>query len=105
MNPDATTSTAQVADVAATPDGTESAPNRATAHVQRRGIVYLQFALLIGTLAVWEWISRTFETGFWISSPSAVAVEMLRWYKSGELLADLKITLFEAGVGFMPQLR
>ena len=77
------------------------AADRARAHVRRRGIVYTQFALLVVTLGLWEWVARTFDTGFWTSSPSAVAREMLRWYASGELLGDLKVTLFEAGVGFI----
>lgn len=69
--------------------------------MQRRGIVYVQLALLLVTLGLWEWVARAFDTGFWTSSPSAVAHEMLRWYDSGQLLGDLKITLFEAGVGFI----
>jgi NitT/TauT family transport system permease protein len=76
-------------------------PNRASSHVRRRGIVYTQIAMLIASLALWEWVARTFDTGFWTSSPSAVAREMLRWYESGQLLDDLKITLLEAGLGFL----
>ena len=70
-------------------------------HLQRRGIAYLQLTLLVGTLVLWEVIARVFDTGFWTSSPIAVAQAMYAWYQSGELVSDLKITLFEAGAGFV----
>src|SRR3954469_23011325 len=70
-------------------------------HFQRRGIIYLQVIVLVVTLALWEWVARAFNTGFWTSSPSAVADAMIKWYESGQLVEDLKITLFEAGVGFL----
>src|SRR5450432_2816954 len=86
---------------AATPAPAADTGRRAESHVRRRGIVYTQVAMLIATLALWEWVARTFDTAFWTSSPSAVAREMVRWYESGQLLDDLKITLLEAGLGFL----
>src|SRR3954452_11234020 len=70
-------------------------------HFQRRGIVYLQALVLVVTLAIWESVARAFNTGFWTSSPTAVVDAMIKWYDSGQLVDDLKITLFEAGVGFV----
>ena len=70
-------------------------------HVQRRGIVYLQVLMLVAALVAWEWVAWAFKTDFWTSSPSAVLDAMVKWYESDQLLGDLKITLFEAGVGFV----
>jgi NitT/TauT family transport system permease protein len=61
----------------------------------------LQFLIVVVTLVVWEWASRAFDMAFWISSPSAVAVEFVTWAQSGTLLSDLQLTLTEAGVGFV----
>ena len=70
-------------------------------HMARRGIVYLQVLMLVVTLLAWEWVAWAFKTDFWTSSPSAVLDAMGKWYESGQLMDDLKITLFEAGVGFV----
>jgi NitT/TauT family transport system permease protein len=70
-------------------------------HLNRHSIVYLQMLLLIGTLTIWELTARAFDTGFWTSSPIAVAKALYNWYASGLLIGDLKVTLFEAGAGFV----
>jgi NitT/TauT family transport system permease protein len=70
-------------------------------HMARRGIVYLQVLMLVVMLVAWEWVAWAFKTDFWTSSPSAVLDAMVKWYDSGQLMGDLKITLFEAGVGFV----
>ncbi len=72
-----------------------------SAHLEKRGILYAQAAVLIATLALWEWLARAFDLFFWISSPISVAEELGRWYASGNLALDLKVTLFEAGLGFV----
>ncbi len=91
---------ANASDVAGTPAGEErGAPRRSRA--PRRGIVYLQFVVLVVTLVLWEAVARVFNTSFWTSSPIAVVQEMERWYASGDLVGDLKVTLFEAGAGFL----
>jgi NitT/TauT family transport system permease protein len=72
-----------------------------TSHFRRRGILYAQLLMLVGTLVLWEWIARAFKTDFWTSSPIGVAQALYAWYQSGELVSDLKITLFEAGAGFV----
>lgn len=69
-------------------------------HMSRHSIVYLQVLLLVGTLTLWELTARAFDTGFWTSSPIAVAQALYSWYTSGQLTGDLKVTLFEAGAGF-----
>lgn len=70
-------------------------------HFQRRAVTYLQLAVLVGTMLLWEGVSRKFDTGFWTSSPVGVAQALAKWYASGDLVGDLKITLFEAGLGFV----
>jgi len=66
-----------------------------------RGILSLQFAIVIVMLGLWEWTGRAFHTDFWTSRPSAIAVELVRWGQSGDLASDLRITLIEAGAGFI----
>jgi NitT/TauT family transport system permease protein len=66
-----------------------------------RGILSLQFAIIIVVLGLWEWIGRALHTDFWTSRPSAIAVELVRWGQSGDLVTDLRITLTEAGAGFL----
>ena len=63
--------------------------------------VFFQIAIVVGTLSLWEWSSATWHWEFWVSSPSAVATELVRWWSSGQLSGDLKLTLMEAGVGFI----
>jgi NitT/TauT family transport system permease protein len=61
----------------------------------------IQIAIAVLVLSVWEISSRAFDLDFWISSPSSVFVELLRWAMSGDLARDLRITLLEAGIGFL----
>jgi NitT/TauT family transport system permease protein len=68
---------------------------------RRRTIAMVQVAFLVGLLLLWEWGARAFDVTFWISSPAAVAASLSRWYASGQLVPDLRITLFEAGLGFV----
>jgi NitT/TauT family transport system permease protein len=56
-------------------------------------------ALLV--LISWEAIARIYHTEFWTSSPSSVAIELGSWASSGQLASDLRLTLLEAGVGFV----
>lgn len=81
--------------------GSGATPSALSAHLQRRGILYAQAAVLVATLALWEGTARVFDTYFWTSSPLSIAEELGRWYGSGNLALDLKVTLFEAGVGFV----
>lgn len=64
-------------------------------------MIYLQIALLAASLLLWEGVAQAFDTFFWTSSPLSVAAELGRWYRSGNLVLDLKVTLFEAGAGFV----
>jgi NitT/TauT family transport system permease protein len=61
----------------------------------------LQILIALILLVVWESAARIFHTDFWTSSPSLVALELGRWASSGQLATDLKLTLLEAGVGFV----
>jgi NitT/TauT family transport system permease protein len=66
-----------------------------------RGILSLQFAIVVVVLALWEWIGWAFHTEFWTSRPSAIAEALVQWGESGDLITDLRLTLVEAGVGFI----
>ena len=62
---------------------------------------FIQFAIAVSALVIWETTSRIFHMDFWTSSPSAVVMELGRWASSGLLALDLRVTLTEAGVGFV----
>jgi sulfonate transport system permease protein len=103
MNASTSSANAEQASLTGEPELDASAVHVAPkkSHVRRRGIVYLQVLVFVVTLLAWEWVAREFKTDFWTSSPSAVLDAMYKWYESGQLWGDLKITLFEAGVGFV----
>ena len=61
----------------------------------------LQFLLVIGWLAIWEFTAWKLDSDFWTSRPSAVATALVRWWKSGTLASDLKLTLSAAAGGFV----
>ncbi len=61
----------------------------------------LQLLLLAAVLVAWEGIAAVFHTEFWTSRPSAVAMALVRWAQSGQLVSDLRLTLTEAGLGFL----
>jgi NitT/TauT family transport system permease protein len=61
----------------------------------------VQLSLTVVALGLWEWLSVAFHVEFWISRPSAVFTELIRWAQSGDLASDLRLTLTEAGVGFL----
>ena len=52
-------------------------------------------------LAAWEWLSGALNADFWVSKPSLVYYALIAWHQSGELATDLRMTLTEAGVGFI----
>ncbi|MDQ6433189.1 ABC transporter permease [Mesorhizobium sp. LHD-90] len=62
---------------------------------------FLQVLVGIVGLAFWEAASRSFDLDFWISSPTAVATELVRWERSGHLWVDLRVTMTEASLGFI----
>lgn len=66
-----------------------------------RSNAFIQFVMAVTALLIWEVGSRAFKLEFWISSPSEVAKELVRWFRSGLLVTDLKLTLMEAGLGFV----
>jgi NitT/TauT family transport system permease protein len=63
--------------------------------------ILIQIGIAVVTLIVWETVAHTFSTEFWTSSPSSVFAELKRWAASGQLAVDLRITLMEAGLGFV----
>lgn len=66
-----------------------------------RWSVIVQMAIAFGAIGLWEWASIKWNWEFWVSNPSAVVSELGRWWASGQLTGDLKLTLMEAGVGFV----
>ena len=65
------------------------------------GTAAAQLLLVVVLLGGWEWLSVAFRADFWVSRPSQVVSALFAWYKSGDLLTDLRITLTEAGLGFV----
>ena len=66
-----------------------------------KGDAILQIGFGLFALVLWETTSRILHLDFWTSSPSAVVMELGRWATSGLLATDLRVTLTEAGVGFV----
>jgi NitT/TauT family transport system permease protein len=87
--------------VAEVPSPSVSRRRRMGARVGRHGNMAMQVLLLIVVFAAWEGVARTYNTQFWTSSPTEVAVAMAAWWNSGQLMSDLELTLTEAGVGFV----
>ncbi|HYM71823.1 MAG TPA: ABC transporter permease [Stellaceae bacterium] len=68
----------------------------------RRRVVIARTAVCIGTLAVWQVaVSAGLIDPLWVSSPWLVAVELWRLIASGELLADVWMTVSEALIAFV----
>ncbi len=65
------------------------------------GTASAQLLLVVVFLGGWEWLSGALHAEFWVSKPSLVVAALITWYQSGDLATDLKITLTEAGVGFV----
>jgi NitT/TauT family transport system permease protein len=65
------------------------------------GTTVAQIVVVIVFFSAWEILSGVFKAEFWVSKPSLVVEALISWYRSGELVSDLKITLLEAGVGFV----
>lgn len=63
--------------------------------------VVWQVAIAVVWLGAWEGLAFVLKSDFWTSRPSAVIMELGHWAASGQLAADLKISLFEAGLGFL----
>ena len=67
----------------------------------RHAPLMVQVLIVVVMLGLWEWLSRAFNLQFWISRPSAVVLALGAWYRSGDLGTDLRLTLTEAGLGFV----
>jgi NitT/TauT family transport system permease protein len=78
-----------------------ASPSRHWAHRALTGVTGAQILLVVVFLGAWEWLSVALHADFWVSRPSQVGLALITWYQSGELLSDLRITLTEAGVGFV----
>jgi NitT/TauT family transport system permease protein len=61
----------------------------------------VRILLVLAVLGAWEALSAAFQLEFWVSRPSLIVSALGAWYGSGNLVSDLKITLTEAGFGFV----
>ena len=61
----------------------------------------LQGLIVLAGFGLWQWVSQAFHLQFWISTPSQVVAALIAWWRSGELGSDLRLTLTEAGLGFL----
>jgi NitT/TauT family transport system permease protein len=60
-----------------------------------------QFFIVVLFLGAWQWLSGVLHAEFWVSKPSLVVSALITWYQSGNLATDLRMTLMEAGIGFV----
>ncbi|MCE8009549.1 ABC transporter permease [Aestuariivita sp.] len=67
----------------------------------RTYIWVLRAAFLVSVLSFWEFSSGRLASEFFISSPSAIAVQFSRWVMSGTIFYHGAITLIEALGGFL----
>ena len=61
----------------------------------------LQLLMVAGLLSLWEITAWALQSDFWTSRPSAVVMALLRWWNSGTLAGDLRLTLSAAAGGFI----
>lgn len=62
---------------------------------------WVQLGLAAFFLTSWQVLSDAFDWAFWVSSPKAVFGVLVEWGQSGLLWQDVKITMAEAGGGFL----
>lgn len=67
----------------------------------KRPMLYKQIGFLFFLLVSWQTVSQIFKLDFWISSPVGVTIAMAKWTSGGVLVSDVKVTLMEAGLGFL----
>jgi NitT/TauT family transport system permease protein len=70
----------------------------------RQGVLVLacQIALLVGFLAVWEWVTaQDKQTAFLFGSPSAIAGFLVTMWQDGSLVRDTWVTGLETISGFV----
>ncbi|MBV9783166.1 MAG: ABC transporter permease [Acidisphaera sp.] len=67
----------------------------------RAGLAVVQAVILAVIIAAWQAVADGMHTEFWTSSPLGVARALAKWWSSGTLTTDLRLTLFEAGCGFV----
>jgi NitT/TauT family transport system permease protein len=76
--------------------------NVSSADTFRRRVVIARSVLCCGVLLLWQGaVTVGLIDPFWVSSPYLVAVEMWRLTVSGELLADVWMTVSEALIAFV----
>ena len=61
----------------------------------------LQLSLAVVVFVGWELLASALNSYFWSSSPLRILGELQRWAATGQLFVDLRMTLMEAGLGFL----
>lgn len=64
-------------------------------------IFVVQVLVGVAILGLWQLTAVVFGMQFWTSSPVGVAKEAVRWIENGTLWEAVRVTLMEAGVGFV----
>lgn len=67
----------------------------------RKGFRVVQVLFVLSVMVGWELFSRYMDAEFWISKPSSIVSEIGVWYRSGDLLTDVGLTMTAAGLGFL----
>lgn len=75
--------------------------DRESSGLPRLTVSLLRVGLLAVLLALWQWISDTFDLNFFISKPTAIWSELVDWSRSGYLLENLGVTMESAALGFL----
>lgn len=80
-------------------DGNEGSP--LWHHAARLRRAAMRILLGMALLGLWEAVSGRLINPFWISTPSAIALRLIRWVGDGSLQYHLGITVREATGGFV----
>lgn len=63
--------------------------------------IAVRLVLVAVFLALWQYASGRWLDPYWISQPSAVFAKLIEWWKSGELISNIQVTILESVVGFI----
>lgn len=84
--------------VVARSDGRPTGPTRK----QRDPVVLIgQVVVLVATAVLWEFGSRAFKWEFWVSRPSLVWDQLVKWKRDGSLFGGLQVTMHATILGFL----
>lgn len=64
-------------------------------------VVLARALIVIAVLAMWQFASGRWVSSFWFSRPSSIAVALADFWRQGQLLPAIRLTLTEAAAGFL----